>query len=124
MLTDSPPKRNLKAFADSDQRNLAPLPPDRRLLASAELQGYLFSDTTTGSVISPAKDRGAHGYLAEDSSMQAIFIASGAATKKRSPAHTSFQCRRSADDRRTPGTGYEKHKCHVIREIIEAPGVH
>jgi len=50
MLTDSPPKRSLKAFADSDQRNLIPLPPDRRLLASAELIERAMKDGTTGDV--------------------------------------------------------------------------
>jgi len=52
--------------AQSDQA------PD--LLLSAR-QGYLFGPGTTGDVISAAKDRGAHGYLSGDSSMQAIFIA-------------------------------------------------
>ena len=37
MLTDSPPRRSLKSFLDSDQRNLIPLPPDRRLVTSADL---------------------------------------------------------------------------------------
>ena len=50
MLTDSPPKRSLNAFADSDQRNLIPLPPDRRLLASAELIERVMKDGTTGDV--------------------------------------------------------------------------
>ena len=50
MLTDSPPKRSLKAFADSDQRNLIPLPPDRRLPASAELIERAMKDGTTGDV--------------------------------------------------------------------------
>ena len=45
-------------------------------------QGYLFGPGTTGDVISAAKDRGAHGYLSGDFSMQAIFIALGAAEKK------------------------------------------
>jgi hypothetical protein len=50
MLTDSPPKQSLKAFAESDQRNLIPLPPDRRLLASAELIERAMKDGTTGDV--------------------------------------------------------------------------
>jgi hypothetical protein len=35
MLTDSPPRRSLKSFRESDQRDLLPLPADNRLLASA-----------------------------------------------------------------------------------------
>src|SRR5258706_8722191 len=50
MLTDSPPKRSLKAFAESDQRNLIPLPPDRCLLASAELIERAMKDSGTGDV--------------------------------------------------------------------------
>src|SRR5580704_16792602 len=35
MLTDNPPRRSLKSFRESDQRNLIPLPPDNRLVRNA-----------------------------------------------------------------------------------------
>lgn len=50
MLTDSPPKRSLKAFADSDQRNSIPLPPDKRLLTRAGLIDSAMKDGSTGDV--------------------------------------------------------------------------
>ena len=50
MLTDSPPKRSLKAFADSDRRNLIPLPPDKCLVASAGLIESAMKDGATGDV--------------------------------------------------------------------------
>jgi predicted AlkP superfamily pyrophosphatase or phosphodiesterase len=105
----------LPTRAQSDQA------PD--LLLSAK-QGYLFSDTTTGSVISPAKDRGAHGYLAEDSSMQAIFIAFGAAIKKGARLTQVSNVDVAPTIAELLGLDMKNTSGHVIREIIEAPGVH
>ena len=101
--------------AQSDQA------PD--LLLSAK-QGYLFGDATTGNVISPSKDRGAHGYLSGDSSMQAIFIASGAAIKKgvRLPQVCNVDV--APTIAALLGLDMKSASGHTIREILEAPGVH
>jgi hypothetical protein len=50
MLTDNPPRRSLKAFAESDQRHLIPLPSDRRLITNAESIELAMKDGTTGDV--------------------------------------------------------------------------
>ena len=105
----------LPTRAQSDQA------PD--LLLSAK-QGYLFGDGTTGEVISPSTDRGAHGYLSDDSSMQAIFIASGAAIKKgvRLPQVSSVDV--APTIAALLGLDMKSASGHTIREILEAPGAH
>jgi len=105
----------LPTRAQSDQA------PD--LLLSAK-RGYLFGDATTGDVISPAKDRGAHGYLSDDSSIQAIFIASGAAIKKgvRLPQVSNVDI--APTIAALLGLDMESVSGRTIREILEAPGVH
>ena len=105
----------LPTRAQSDQA------PD--LLLSAK-QGYLFGDATTGDVISPSTDRGAHGYLSDDSSMQAIFIASGAAITK------GVRLSQVSSEDVAPtiaallGLDMKNASSRTIREILEAPGVH
>jgi predicted AlkP superfamily pyrophosphatase or phosphodiesterase len=105
----------LPTRSESDQA------PD--LLLSAK-QGYLFGDATTGSVISPSKDRGAHGYLSDDSSMQAIFIAAGAGIKKgvRLPQISNVDV--APTIAALLGLEMKSVSGHTIREILEAPGVH
>ena len=93
------------------------------LLLSAK-KGYLFGDATTGNVISPAKDRGAHGYLAEDSSMQAIFIASGAAIKKGVRLTQVSNVDIAPTIAALLGLDLKNASGHTIREILEAPRVH
>jgi predicted AlkP superfamily pyrophosphatase or phosphodiesterase len=105
----------LPARAQSDQA------PD--LLLSAK-QDYLFGDATTGGVITPSKDRGAHGYLSDDPSMQAIFIASGAGIKKgvRLPQISNVDV--APTIAALLGLDMKNASGHTIREILEAPGVH
>jgi predicted AlkP superfamily pyrophosphatase or phosphodiesterase len=93
------------------------------LLLSAK-QGYLFGDATTGNVISPSKDRGAHGYLSDDSSMQAIFIASGAGIKKgvRLPQIPTVDI--APTIAALLGLDMKNVSGRTIREILEAPSVH
>jgi hypothetical protein len=104
----------LPTRAQSDQA------PD--LLLSAK-KGYLFGDATTGNVISPAKDRGAHGYLAEDSSMQAIFIASGATIKRGVRLTQISNVDVAPTIAELLGLKMKSGSGHVIREVLEAPGV-
>jgi predicted AlkP superfamily pyrophosphatase or phosphodiesterase len=105
----------LPTRAQSDQA------PD--LLLSAK-QGYLFEDATADELISPSKDRGAHGYLSDDPSMQAIFIASGAAIKKgvRLPQVSSVDVAPTIAT--LLGLDLKNASGHAILQILEAPGVH
>lgn len=105
----------LPTRAQSDQA------PD--LLLSAK-QGYMFGDATTGDVISPAKDHGAHGYLSDDSSMQAIFVASGAAIKKGVRLTQVSNVDVAPTIAALLGLDMKSASGHPIREILEAPGVH
>jgi len=105
----------LPTRAQSDQA------PD--LLLSAK-QGYLFGDGTTGGVVSPSKDRGAHGYLSDDPAMQAIFIASGAAIKKGVRLTQISNVDIAPTIATLLGLNMKNTSGHTIREILEAPGVH
>jgi predicted AlkP superfamily pyrophosphatase or phosphodiesterase len=75
-------------------------------------------------VISPSKDRGAHGYLSGDSSMQAIFIASGAAIKKGVRLSQVSNVDIAPTIAALLGLDMNSASGHTIREILEAPGVH
>lgn len=105
----------LPTRAQSDQA------PD--LLLSAK-QGYMFGDATTGKAVSPANDRGAHGYLSDDSSMQAIFIASGAGIKKAVRLTQISNVDIAPTIAELLGLDMKSASGHVIREILEAPGEH
>lgn len=105
----------LPTRAQSDQA------PD--LLISAK-SGYLFSDATTGNVISPAKDRGAHGYLTDDSSMHAIFIAWGATIKKGVRLTQVSNVDVAPTIAALLGLEMKSASGHPIREILEARGAH
>jgi hypothetical protein len=93
------------------------------LLLSAK-QGYLFSDATTGNTISPSKDRGAHGYLSDDSSMQAIFIASGAAIKKGVWLPQVSKVDVAPTIAALLGLDMKSASGHTIRQTLEVSGVH
>src|SRR5215469_9563729 len=51
MFTDAPPrKRNLRAFLDSDEHRMLPLPPDDRLTTCARVIELAMKDGTAGDV--------------------------------------------------------------------------
>ena len=105
----------LPTRAQSDQA------PD--LLLSAK-HGYMFGDATTGEVVSPAKDRGAHGYLSDDSSMQAIFLASGAGIRKGVRLAQVSNVDVAPTIAELLGLDMKNPSGHAIQEILETPGVH
>ena len=105
----------LPTRAQSDQA------PD--LLLSAK-PGYLFEDGTAGDLVSPSRDRGAHGYLSDDLLMQPIFIASGAGIKKGVQLPQVCNVDVAPTIAVLLGPDMKNTSGHAILEILESPGVH